>query len=69
MSALEVTVEIMGHYKSIVGSSIVKVGVGEGASVMDLIEALAKKYGEGFTNEVYKPLTAPDAGSLHTMTP
>lgn len=69
MNTLNITVEIMGHYKSIVGSSIVKVSVEEGASVMDLIEALAKKYGPEFTNDIYKPLTVPDSGSLHAMTP
>jgi len=66
---LDITVEVMGHYKSIVGSSIVKVSIQKGASVMDLIDTLAKKYGDEFTSEIYKPLTAPDAESSHAATP
>jgi len=69
VSALDITVELMGHYRSIVGSSIVKVSIQKGASVMDLIDTLAKKYGEEFNNEIYKPLTSPDAESSHAMTP
>ena len=63
------TVEVMGNYVSIVGCPIAEASVEEGASVMDLIDALAKKYGQEFTNEIYKPLTAPDAGSFHVKTP
>jgi len=66
---MNLTVEVMGNYVSIVGSPIAEVSVEEGASVMDLIGALAKKYGQEFTSEIYKPLTAPEAGSFHARTP
>jgi len=69
VSALNLTVEVMGNYVSIVGGSIAEVSVEEGVSVLDLIDALAKKCGQEFTNEIYKPLTAPEAGSFHAKTP
>jgi len=52
---LMVNIEYVGHVKSITGNGKEEVEARYGSSVADLLNVLAKRYGEPFMKAIYEP--------------